>query len=185
MSAAAATIICSPGIMAAAAAVASVGNNRANPEPAPPPWYYVMHPLALYVVAMRLVPLTDVPTGTNAYSNLSTNQSTGVTVAAGTNSMTEQLLKEGIGAMGRFGGATVKRDANISVDANDDGSGAFFSKEGVVYCSEVEPRLDPDSSDKSMRGAVELNLWGSYIYGLFRPGAYGCEILTDISVPTS
>jgi hypothetical protein len=36
-----------------------------------------------------------------------------------------------------------------------------------------------------MRGAVELNCWGSYVWGLYRSSAYGCEILVDASMPTS
>ena len=88
-------------------------------------------------------------------------------------------------AIGRIAGATVYNDANIAVDASDDASGAFFSKEGFIYVSEVEPKLDIDDSDKSMRGAKELNLWGSYVWGLYRSGAYGVEALFDASLPTS
>ena len=45
--------------------------------------------------------------------------------------------------------------------------------------------MDPDSSDKSMRGAVELNFWGSYIFGTYRAGAYGVELLGDITFPVA
>ena len=99
--------------------------------------------------------------------------------------MGEAFLRRGIGSLGTFADATVKRDANISVDVNDDASAAFFSQEGFIYVSEVEPQFDPDTSDKSMRGAVELNLWGSYVWGLYRSDHYGIELLFDASLPTS
>jgi len=60
-----------------------------------------------------------------------------------------------------------------------------FAKEGLIYVSEQEPRLDPDSSDKSMRGAVELNVWGSYVWGNYRASAYGNPVTFDASLPTS
>jgi hypothetical protein len=70
-------------------------------------------------------------------------------------------------------------------DSDDDVSGGAYSKEGLIYVSEVEPRSDPDTSDKSLRGAVELNVWGSYVWGLYRAGAYGVEILGDASMPVA
>lgn len=82
-----------------------------------------------------------------------------------------------------FWGATVKKSANL-IGATD-ASGGAFSKEGLIYVSELEPRSDPDTSDKSLRGAVELNYWGSYVWGTYRPGAYGCEILGLITLPTA
>lgn len=170
------------GHLHAAIARLGIGNNRANPEPAPTPHFFVLHPLQASVIAGRLIPLTDVPTGTNVY----TGGAAGATVMGGsTTGLSEAILKNGIGAIGRLLGVTVKTDANIAVDSNDDASGVALSKEGFVYVSEVEPRLDPDSSDKSMRGAIELNLWGSYAWGLYRSAAYGVEMLFDASLPTS
>jgi hypothetical protein len=94
-------------------------------------------------------------------------------------------MRRGIGSLGTYAGTTVKLDANISVDTDDDASGATFSQEGLNFVSEVEPQFDPDDSDKSMRGAVELNLWGSYVWGLYRSSNYGVELLFDASLPTS
>lgn len=169
------------GHLHAALARLRIGNNRANPEPAPEPHFIALHPLQAFVIAGRLIPLTDVPTGTNVY----TGTAAGATVAAGRTSMSDDILRRGIGSIGRLIGATVKVDANIAVDASDDASGVALSKEGFVYIPEVEPQYDPDRGDKSMRGAVELNLWGSYAWGLYRAGAFGVELLFDATLPTS
>jgi len=176
--------IIGPGHVTGAAARLGIGNDRANPEPAPEPWYAVLHPLQLHEMLARIVPFTDVPTGTTTH--IPTTGNTNDTVGpATTGGIGEEFMRRGIGALGTFAGATVKRDANIAVDSSDDGSGAFFSQEGFIYVSEVEPRLDPDDSDKSMRGAVELNLWGSYVWGLYRSSNYGVELLFDCTLPTS
>ena len=45
--------------------------------------------------------------------------------------------------------------------------------------------MDNDTSDKSLRGAVEVNFWGSYTWGLYRSSNYGIEVLADATLPTS
>ena len=181
---AAGTVI-SPGHIAAAMGRLRIGNDRTNPEPAPPPHFAVLHPLHGVVLAGRLVPYTDVPTGTNVYG-VNTGAHLGVTVGPGRAAgLSDEIIRRGPEAAGMVAGATVYYDANIAVDSDDDASGAVFSREGVNYISELEPRMDPDTSDKSMRGAVELNIWGSYIWGLYRSSNYGVEGLFDASLPTS
>ncbi|KKL66638.1 hypothetical protein LCGC14_2143030, partial [marine sediment metagenome] len=64
-------------------------------------------------------------------------------------------------------------------------SGGAFVSEGLIYVSELEPRSDPDVSNKSLRGAIELNYWGSYVWGTYRAGAYGVEILGDAQFPAA
>ena len=162
-----------------------IGNNRANPEPPPMPHYLVDHPLKLAVLAARIIPLTDVPTGTNIYTPATRTSGLTVMGGGGTGGISDEILRRGIGALGTFFGTTVKKSANVIPDSGDDVSGAVFSQEGLVYVSELEPRLDPDTSDKSMRGAVELNVWGSFVWGLYRSGAYGVEILGDASMPVA
>jgi hypothetical protein len=161
-----------------------IGNNRATPEPPPEPYYIVDHPVKLQVLAGRLMGISSTASGGAAYTpaTVANNLTVG---ASGTSTMAQEMFKRGLNALGTFYGATVKRDANIAVDASDDCSGAAFSKEGFIYISEVEPRLDADTSDKSMRGAVELNVWGSYVWGLYRAGAYGVEILGDATLPAA
>ena len=160
----------------------SVGNSVLNPEPPPEPWYIVAHPTHLTALAAKLVPLTDVPTGTSVY--VATSAASGGTAGPGARAgLSDEIIKRGIGAIGQFWGVVVKKCANL-IGATD-ASGGAFSKEGLIYVSEVEPRADNDTSDKSLRGAVELNYWGSYVWGTYRPGAYGCEIRGLITLPTA
>jgi len=99
--------------------------------------------------------------------------------------MGANLLSKGIGGLGMLAGLDVRQDANIPVTSTPSAAGGAFSKQGMVYVSELEPRLDPDTSDKSLRGAVELNLWGSYVWGVYRAANYGVGITFDASLPTS
>ena len=160
-----------------------IGNNRANPEPPPTPYYLVDHPLKLGVLLARLSPLSDVPTGTNKY--VPATPTTASVTGPGSTALSDSIIKQGIGALGAFWGATVKESPNLLPDASDDVSGGVYSQEGLVYVSELEPRSDPDTSDKSLRGAVELNYWGSYVWGVYRAGAYGVEVLGDASMPAA
>lgn len=175
--------VLSPGHIASAAARVMIGNNRANPEPPEGDIFCAIHPLAAHVLSGRLIPYTDVPTGTNAY----TGAANGVTVAAGRggSSMSDEIIRRGYKAIGTIGGAIVKTDANLIPDSSDDFTGATFARAGLIYVSEEEPRLDPDTSDKSMRGAVELNVWGSYAWGTYRGAAYGNPMTFDASMPTA
>ena len=175
----------SPGHALAAQTRALYGNNRSNPEPFPGPWYLTHHPAALLAIAGRCIPLSNVPTGTNVYG-ANTGAHAGITTTnGGPSSMGESILREGIGALGHFAGATVKATPNLIPDSSDDASGAYYSKEGLIYVNEVEARMNADSSDKSMRGAIEFNFWGSYTWGIYRSGASGVELLFDCSNPTS
>ena len=162
-----------------------IGNNRSNPEPPPEPYYIVDHPIKLAVVAGNLIPFTDVPTGTNRYTGATITTARTIGSGANTGGHSSEIIKEHIGALGRMFGATVKKSANLIPDGSDDVSGGAFSKAGLIYVSELEPRSDPDTSDKSLRGAVELNYWGSYVWGTYRPGAYGIEIIGDATLPAA
>lgn len=181
----AAGTVLSPGHMAAAQAQLRIGNNRATPEPAPGPFYAVMHPMQAVPLAGRLIPYATTPAGSTAYG-VNTGAHAGVSVAAGrSGNLSDTLIRKGIGGIGEIAGFDVRLDANISVDANDDAVMAWFSGEGLIYVSEVEPRLEIDDSDKSMRGAKELTVWGSYVFGVWRPGAYGLAGTFDASMATS
>ena len=180
----AAADIMGPGHYLGALQRLSIGNNRANPEPPPLPYFIVDHPIKLGTLAARLIALTDVPVGTNIYTpvTVGTGDTTG---PGGRGSLSDEIIRQGIGALGMFWGATVKRSANLIPDSSDDVSGGAFCREGLVFVEEVAPRSDPDTSDKSLRGAVELNYWGSYVWGTYRPGAYGVEILGDCTMPSA
>ena len=162
----------------------SIGNNRANPEPPPGQVFLVDHPLKLGVLATRLVPFADQPIGTTAMSPGTADTGRAVGPGAG-GSLSDDIIKRGIGALGQFWGATVKKSANLLPDGSDDVSGGAYVSEGLIYVSELEPRSDPDTSNKSLRGAVELNYWGSYVWGVYRAGAYGVEVLGDASMPVA
>jgi hypothetical protein len=161
-----------------------IGNNRANPEPAPEPYFIVDHPIKLATIAGRIVPFADDPAGNTAYTPATVANNITVGPSFG-GSMSMDIMRKHIRGLGTLFGATVKRDANLIVDGSDDVSGGCFSKRGLVYVSELEPRSDPDKSDKSLRGAVELNYWGSYVWGTYRPSAYGVEILGDATLPVA
>ena len=178
----AATDIVGPGHYLGALQRLSIGNNRANPEPPPLPYFIVDNPIKLGTLAARLIQLTDVPLGTNVYTPLTVG--TGDTVGRN-GPLADEIIKQGIGALGMFWGATVKKSANLIPDSADDVSGGAFCREGLIYVEEVAPRADNDTSDKSLRGAVELNYWGSYVWGTYRPGAYGVEILGDCNMPSA
>ncbi len=137
-------------------------------------------------VAGHLIPLTDVPVGTSIYTPATA--STGSTVGPGSTingGIAGDVMRQGIGAIGQLFGVTVKRSANTVNTSSNNMAGGCYSQEGLIYVNEVPKRLDPDDSDKSMRGAVELNGWTSYVWGVYRPGAYGVEMLGDATLPAA
>ncbi len=167
----------------AAAARLGVGSSVTAPEPAPMPWNYIGHDYQLQHLVGRLMVLTDVPVGTNVYTG---NGATGLTIGAGGaggDGAREQMLKDGIGALTRMANMTVKKDANIPVTSSPSASGGAFSSAGLIYVSEVEPNIVLDTSDVSMRDAVEANVWGSYKFGLYRPANYGITMTFDATTP--
>lgn len=171
--------VAAPGHFNAAAGRLGIGSNRTNPEPAPEPWYTIMHDLSLVPVAGRIIPFATTPAGSTAYDG--TN---GTSVAAGARSgMTDDILREGIQALGRLGNSTVYRDANLIPDVNDDVTGAMFSKEGLLYVEEVAATMDYDQP-KRLRGGMEIMTFGSYAFSNYRPAAYGVPMTFDASNPT-
>lgn len=176
--------VASPGHVAAGAAKLRIGGDRSAPEPAPKPWNTVLHPLTTMVIGGRIIPFATTPGGGTAYG-VNTGAHAGVTVSSMFTELQQRLLLEGPGALGRLSGTIVREDANISVDSSDDAIGAIYSSEGLVYINEVSAQMDPDTSDKSLRGSIEMNLWGSYGWGLYRPANYGQKATFDASVPTS
>lgn len=181
----AAGTVCSPGHIAAGGAQVAVGITAANPEPPDEPVIFVTHPWAAVAVAGRVVPYGPTPDGATAYG-VNTGAHLGVSATNGVSGgLQEELLTKGIGRLTELAGVDIRQDANILPDSNDDVLSAFFVKSGMVYCSEVEPREDNDTSDKSLRGAIEMNYWGSYTWGPYRPANYGCSATFDASRPTS
>lgn len=175
--------ILQPGHILAAVTQLSVGGSLSAPEPAPGPYTGVFHPCAMAVVAARLVPLTDVPTGTNAYAPTGNK---GVTVGAGRggSELAEEIVMAGgPAAIGSLFGANIYRDANCAIVSSTNTQNCIYSEEGLIYVPEFEPYLDPDR-DPSGR-FTEINIIGSYVFGVYRAGAYGVLITSDCTLPTS
>jgi len=154
------------------------GSSTANPEPAPGPWFACYHPCTLHAILGRLVPLTDVPIGTTVYTGAAAGQTVG---PGASGALSDQILRTW--KVKELGGVPVVPEANIAVDSSADAVNAMFSREGLIYISEVEPTLDREK-DASMRGAIELIYWGSYGYGVYRPSAYAVGITADATQPT-
>lgn len=178
--------VLSPGLARAIGARLRVGNSQANPEPAPAPWYMVTNPLSGVVLEGRLIPLGSTPGGAAVYGATG-GAHAGTTAGVGSpnESMAAEIIKRGIGGVGTISNMMVKYDANLLPDGNDDVIMAGFSQEGLVFVSEVNPHPDHDRSDKSMRGAVELNFWGSYVWGVYKASNYGVDATVDASLPTT
>ncbi|HEX9704465.1 MAG TPA: hypothetical protein VGA20_04410 [Gemmatimonadales bacterium] len=177
--------VMSPGILEAAATILRIGNSLANPEPAEKPWYGQLHPGSATAVRGRVAGYATTPQGGTAYGvadgahagvAISNNPGVGRQGAA---------LGAGPGGLGEWAQVILKENANLSVDSSNDTVNAVYSREGFIHVEEVAARMDPDTSDKSMRGAVEMNLWGSYAWGLYRPANKGIAVTADASVPTS
>lgn len=170
---------CSPGALHAMATRLGYGNSRATPEAPPRPWNYIMHPIHQAVVAGRLVPYSDVPVGTSAYSGAST---TGVTVGPGRSQMGDDIIRRGVGAMGMLSGIPFKTTPYINVDSSDDASGMLAAEEGLYYVSEVGYKVDPK---KLERDGQEWVGWGAYAFGLYKINTYGVEGLFDATELTA
>lgn len=174
-------IVIRVGHLLAATSSISIGNQRENPEPAPMPWYTVLHRLQLGVIAGRLIPLYD-STGKFYDPKLGVGGESLAPAAA--RARADELIAKGPSATGRLFDTEVYGDANIPLKAGIDAVGGVFSKEAMIYLSEVEPVMEPDETDASLR-ALELNLWGSYVFGMYRPNFYAIGVFADATMPTS
>lgn len=174
-------VVLSPGHILAASTQVSVGGNLANPEPYGDDLVGIFHPCSLAAVAARIVPLSDTPAGTTAYSP--TTQ-TGKTVGPGRDGegLSEEIMAQGPKAMGTLFGVKIFRDANVSLSGTD-AKNSIFNPVGLLFCSEFEPYMDPDRSPKGRY--TECNIIGSYGPGTYRPQATGSYMLFDATLPTS
>ncbi len=173
--------VASPGLFLAAAGQLGVGITSANPEPAPKPWFAITHDWSLVPVVARMIPLATTPAGSTAYVATGAAASTR---AAGAGSDSMSLLREGIGGVGSIGQILIKADANLLPDSTPGVTGAAFSKEGLIFVSEVEATMDTDQP-KRLRGGAEVMVYGSYVFTNYRPANYGVPISTDASKPVN
>lgn len=170
-----------PGHIHAGAARMRIGNTRrtssTKSEPAPPPLAGVFHPLSLSVAMGRLVPFSDVPTGTNDYDGTG---ATGDTRAAGASSLGDEVLRKRV--LTRLSGVPIFESAHINVDGSDDATSAMLSQEGLIYVNEFEPGMFVDEIEGRF---FQLTYSGSYAWGVYRPSAYGLGMTFDASLPTT
>lgn len=175
-----ATTVLGVGHATAAETKLRMGNSLTTPEPVVGDINMVLHPCSYHAVAMRMVPLTDVPTGTNVYATTSA----GATVGAGRNDgLADEILKLGRQAVKMLGGAKVYQDANVTAGSNSGYHSLAFGRDGAVFCSEWEPTMEVET-DASLVGR-ELNMVGSYAVGVYRPAAYGIDMYFDATLPTA
>jgi hypothetical protein len=173
------TTVAGIGHIAASRARIRIGNNTANPEPfAQGEIVGILHPYVTHVLAMRTIPLTDVPVGTTAYSGVAAGQT------VGPGRINDEVLKRGVPAFMQIAGVKLFEDANITVTSTPSAVNAIFSKKGYIYVSEFEPTMAPEEKDASLRG-LELNMVGSYVFGLYRAAASGVAFTTDCTAPTA
>ena len=178
------TTVIGVGHLAAARARIRIGNSTANPEPFTQGTIVgILHPYVTHVLSQRMIPLADVPSGTNVYTPATA--STAATIGpAAHDGISADILRRGPSALGLVGNVKVFEDANISVSTTPSVVNAVFSTDGFIYTSEFEPQLRPQERDESLRG-IELNVIGSYVWGLYRSGASGVALTTDCTAPTS
>jgi hypothetical protein len=175
--------VLSIGHLLAGAARLKTGSKRrtstTDVEPAPGTHVGVFHSYSLSALAGKLIPLTDVPTGTNVYTGVAA----GATVGPGRNSMGDDIIRNGVKAEGTYAGLHIYAEDNLLVDSSDDCTGAVFSKEALLFISEFEPE-EWHEGDKSLR-AVEIGTSGSYCFGLYKPDVFGIPCVFDATQPTA
>ncbi|SRR6266498_1246467 len=171
------------GHLFAAEAALRMGSSTVTPEPAPLPWFAVLHPYTLAAAAVRLVPLAAGPgaTALGTAGVLGASTATGVISDLGM----QVLLGKGLLRQLDMGEIYVIADANApyGVSAATDAYSGYFSKEGLIFVSEVTPYMRQER-DESLRG-VEITAVTSYAWGVYRPAAYGVLGTFDATAPTS
>ena len=95
----AAADIIGPGMLTGAAARLGIGNDLANPEPAPKPWFTVRHPLQAHELLAR-ISFPDVPVGTTTHIPTTGHTPDNVT-SHGPTSHSEAVSRRGTRCLGR------------------------------------------------------------------------------------
>jgi hypothetical protein len=177
------------GHLLAAEAALRMGSSTTAPEPAPAPWFGILHPYTMAAMAAKLIPLSGA-VGSNV-SDLS-KAAAGVGVLGGaiatgmTNDIGLQVLRgKGLLRQLDMGEILIMADANApyGVSAATDATAGFFAKDGLIFVSEETPYMRQER-DESLRG-VEITAVTSYAWGVYRPSAYGVNGTFDATAPTS
>lgn len=179
-------VVCSVGHLLAGEAILRIGNSQSAPEPAPGPWWGVLHPSTLAAAAVKLIPLS-LAIASSASDLTKAEGSTGklgATVGLGvTNDMGMEVLR-GKGLLWQLdmGTMMVLADANVTLSSND-ATCSIYCQKGLVYVSETTPS-QVQERDESLRG-VEITCVESYAWMNYRPGAYGIKCTFDASTPSA
>ncbi len=180
------------GHLLAAEAALRVGSSTVTPEPAPSPWFAVLHPYTMAAMAAKLIPL-GVHQANSGAADLSIalasgglGQLGGAVTGGVTSDIGMQVLRgKGLLRQLDMGEIMVMADANVpyGVSAATDAYAGFFSKDGLIFVSEETPYMRQER-DESLRG-VEVTAVTSYAWGVYRPSAYGVLGTFDATAPTS
>lgn len=178
--------VCTVGHLLAGEAILRIGNSLTTPEPAPGPWFGILHPSTLAAAAVKLVPLS-VAVSSNASVLTSAEAHVGqlgAAVAAGAvnDKGMEVLAGKGLLRQLELGEMLVIADANVTI-ATAAATCGIYSQRGLVYVSEVTPYMKQER-DESLRG-VEITAVESYAWGPYRPAAYGIAATFDATTPTN
>ena len=144
--------------------LAAVARLQSQSEPAPPPFYHVIHGFQFRTIADDLLALSSAAFGTQ----------TPVPNVA-------QAVFENY-TMARMFGVPIVVDNNISVDSSDDAKGGTFSRDAFKFYDWM-PLTVKRQDDIGMRG-TRLMLVRDYGYGEL-VGTFGFEQYFDASTPTS
>lgn len=176
--------VCTVGHLLAAEAGLRDGNSAAVPEPAPGPWFGILHPNTLAAAAVKLIPLTTSTSTTLANSAGVLGGYVGVGSPEMGGLGMEVLQKKGLLRQLELGEMVVIADANVTLASNGtDATNGVYSQRGLVFVEEVAP-YQKQERDESLRG-IEITCVTSYAFGVYRPAAYGLSMTFDATQPTS
>ncbi len=177
--------VCNVGSLLAGEAVLRIGGSKTNPEPAPGPWFGILHPNTMAAAGVKLIPLSLAVSSSS--SDLTKAEGSvgklGAAVVAGAmnDKGMEVLSGKGLLRQLELGEMVVIADANVTLSGADAING-IFAQRGLVYVSEVTP-YQKQERDESLRG-VEITNVCSYAWGVYRPAAYGISCTWDATTPT-
>lgn len=180
-------VVATVGHLLAGEAVLRIGNSVTSPEPAPGPWFAVLHPNTMAAAAVKTIPLSAAVSG--AASSLSSAAAgvgvLGASIALGfVNDLgMKVLMGKGLVRQLDMGELMVIADANVAINSTPDTTNGIYSKRGLVFVSEKTP-YQVQERDESLRG-IEITCVTSYVWGVYRPAAYGIKSTFDGTTPTS
>ena len=138
---------------------AAVSRLHAADEPAPMPYFGVLHPYQAHDLAADITPVGTYPVPSGISQTVLENH-----------------------WVGRAFGVDLFQAGNLSVDAEDDAKGGVFSREALVLVIFKDWAVERQR-DASLR-AWELNVVADYGYAEYQD-AWGVEMYFDAAAPSS